>query len=42
MNARKIFFVVTALIAASAWLAYAERPTPRSLRRAIRDTLPLL
>ena len=42
MTVQRIVFVAMVVLAASAWLTYAQRPTRRNLGRAVRGTLPLL
>lgn len=42
MTVRKALMLLMLLMATSAWLTYAERPTQGNLKRAIRDTFPLL
>jgi hypothetical protein len=42
MNVQKVMVVLMVALAASAWVAYAEHPNAQNLRRAIRDTWPLL
>ncbi|MHB8736210.1 MAG: hypothetical protein ACYC6M_12995 [Terriglobales bacterium] len=42
MTASKAIVLFTAALCAVSWITYAEHPTARNLRAAIRDTLPLL
>ena len=42
MNARRLIFLLMLMVAASAWVSYAEHPNPRNLRRAILDSLGLI
>jgi hypothetical protein len=42
VNTRNVVFALMLAIAASAWITYAQRPTSLNLRRAVRNTLPLL
>ena len=42
IDIRTVAFLLVAAFAASAWIAWAEQPTARNMRRAIRETLPLL
>jgi len=42
MTIRKVLMLLMLLMAASAWFTYLERPTRGNLRRAARDTFPLL
>ncbi|MDA8201826.1 MAG: hypothetical protein M0Z49_03535 [Chloroflexi bacterium] len=42
MTLRKAMFLLMLVMAASAWLTYLDRPTQGNLRRAIRNTFPLL
>lgn len=42
MNIRQLVFVLSLVLAASAWVTWFEHPNQTSLRRALRDTLPLL
>jgi hypothetical protein len=39
VNERQMFQALLAVIAVGAWINYAEHPTARNLRKAIRDTL---
>jgi hypothetical protein len=41
MRAEQIVFAATAVIAACAWVAFAEHPTARNLRTALIETLGL-
>lgn len=42
MTASKAIVLFTVALCAVSWLSYAEHPTARNLRTALRDTLPLL
>jgi hypothetical protein len=42
VNLRSLAFAILVILAASAWVTYAKRPTAHNLRRAVRDTVPLL
>jgi hypothetical protein len=39
MSEKQLIQFALLLIAAGAWVTYAEHPTARNLRRAIQDTL---
>lgn len=41
MSSRQVWQFVLFVIAVGAWINYAEHPTARNLKRAIRDTLAL-
>jgi hypothetical protein len=42
VNTQKVIWLLAVSLAACTWIAYAEHPTARNLRRAIGDTWPLL
>ncbi len=42
MTVRRVVLVLAVVLAASAWLTYAQQPNRRNLGHAVRDTLPLL
>ena len=42
MSQGRLVLLVMGLLAAFAWVNYAEHPTARNLRSAIASTLPLL
>jgi len=42
MRINDIYALGLLLIAAAAWIAFAERPTTANLRVAVRRTLPII
>ncbi len=42
MTTSKAIVLLTVALCAVSWVSYAEHPTARNLRAALRDTLPLL
>jgi hypothetical protein len=42
MTPAKMVAILTIAFCAVGWMTYAEHPTARNLRTAIRNTLPLL
>jgi hypothetical protein len=42
VTANQLVVLATVALCACAWIAFAEHPDARNLRRAIGDTLPFL